>query len=355
MDLVSPSLFFFSSLGVFNGFLLSLYFLWLARGKHIQHLYFGLLLFMLSLRIGKSVLFFFDRDLSKHILQLGLSACIFVGPLLFLYIRSVLQQQEKMGKEQRNILVGWLALIMGVGLLFPYARRPELWNPEIVQGIYAVWLGYVVAAGYQVRNLMTTLLGRPASLSVVQKWLLVVYFTNVLIALVYNSMLYFGFPSYIFGPITFSLVFYFLAAFLFLYPNSRQIIEGEKVRYGKRKIVREVAIRLRRDLRKVMLEHRLFVDPSLKLKKVADELQVSPHLLSQFLNDNLGQSFSDFVNEHRIDAAADLLQTNNNLTIEGVGAEVGFRSKSSFYAAFKKKYAMTPNQFLRQVKAQKSV
>ena len=349
MNLETQLLFFFSSLGVFNGFLMSLYFLLVVKTKRTQHLFFGLLILMLSIRIGKSVLHFFVDDLHPLILQIGLSACFFIGPFLFFYIRSVLQAQERVRRSTLWHLLSLSAVIVTVGILYPYPLRPDLWNPEIVQGIYAVWLLYVLVAAYQLREVIGKFFFSRVDLSVVQKWLLIVFAMNALICLVFNSVLYFGFPSYILGPITFSLVFYGLAAFLIFFPNSKLIIEGEKQRYANKKVATQKAKKIEIELRRLMLENRLFEQPELKLKDVAKSLQITPHLLSQVLNDNLGRNFSDFVNEYRIDAACKLLHTAHHLTVEGIGKEVGFRSRSSFYAAFKKRHGITPNQFAKQL------
>ncbi len=345
MILADQILFFFSSLGVFNGFLMSLYFLFFSGSNRIQNTFFGLLLLMLSIRIGKSVLFFFQAPLLPIILQFGLSACLFVGPFLFLYIRSVLRQQPRMQRGDWWHILGWLALVVIVGLLFPYSKRPELWNPEFVQGIYAVWLTYVGASGYLIASAFGKLFFNPGDLSTVQKWLLTVFITNMLICLVFHAALYFGFPSYILGPITFSFVFYGLMVFLVCFPDSKTVINGEKQRYGNKRISTRQATELRENLHRLMTERRLFENPDLKLDALARELSVSPHFLSQFLNDNLGKSFSAFINEHRVAAAGGYLKSEHHFTIEGIGNEVGFRSKSAFYAAFKKVHGMTPRQF----------
>jgi CubicO group peptidase (beta-lactamase class C family) len=46
----------------------------------------------------------------------------------------------------------------------------------------------------------------------------------------------------------------------------------------------------------VVEEKELFIDPNLKLADVAEELNIPLHQLSQFLNDNLGKSFSIYKN-----------------------------------------------------------
>jgi AraC-like DNA-binding protein len=95
----------------------------------------------------------------------------------------------------------------------------------------------------------------------------------------------------------------------------------------------------------------MFRDPDLTLPDVAEALDVPPHLLSQYLNDNLGKSFTSFVNEYRVRAVEQELQKEDHqLTLEAIGNECGFRSNSSFYNAFKKVKGMTPSQFRKSLK-----
>ena len=335
MDLGLQLLFFFSALGVFNGFLMSIYFLFIAKPARIQNRYLGLMILMLSLRIGKSVWYYFDNSISKSILQIGLSACAFIGPFLFFYLKSVLKGQENFQKEVRITLSILLGGILTLGLLFPYASVPEYWNPEITQGIYAVWAIFIGLAAYEISSLIQKLFSSAAPLSLQEKWLLVVFFTNLLICLVFHSILYLGFPSYIFGPITFSFVFYILLGFLLFSRKSHEIFKGEKKAYQKKKIASDQLVGIAAGLKQLMEEERLFVQEDLKLEELAQKLSLSPHTLSQFLNEHLGKSFSEYINEYRVEAACKLLREEHKYTIEGIGNLVGFRSRSSFYAAFK--------------------
>ena len=127
-------------------------------------------------------------------------------------------------------------------------------------------------------------------------------------------------------------------------------MKGEKQRYANRKINVQRAEELKARLEKLMSEEQVFKNPELKLKQVAAHLSVSAHVLSQFLNDNLGKSFAEFVNEYRIKSACALLQTEHRLTMEGIGIEVGFKSRTSFYTAFKKKHGITPSQYSKKAK-----
>jgi hypothetical protein len=91
-----------ASLGVVNGFILS-FFLMFKKQNTWSNVYFGGLLMALSIRIGKSVFVFFSDSVDRLILQIGLSACIFIGPLFYLYVKAL---KEKYGFiEARYILI----------------------------------------------------------------------------------------------------------------------------------------------------------------------------------------------------------------------------------------------------------
>lgn len=100
-------------------------------------------------------------------------------------------------------------------------------------------------------------------------------------------------------------------------------------------------------LEEYMQVHQPHLQPELTLNMLADALEMSPRYLSQIINYHLGQNFSDFINTHRVEAAKNRLQNpkDDKETILEVLYEVGFNSKSSFNAIFKKKTGMTPTEF----------
>ena len=105
-----------------------------------------------------------------------------------------------------------------------------------------------------------------------EKWLLVVFSANVLICLVFNSSMYFGFPAYIFSPITFSLVFYALALFLLFHPKRKIILQGAETRYQNNIVPglsRGSLWRITLDGTIVKTVEELFTDDHIRLRKAA--------------------------------------------------------------------------------------
>ena len=94
-----------------------------------------------------------------------------------------------------------------------------------------------------------------------------------------------------------------------------------------------------------MDDQQLFKDSNLKLQDVADKIGVSQHELSRMINMSLDINFNGFLNQYRVEEAKLLLRNKPNYTVEGISSEVGFKSKSAFYKAFKKFVGTTPAQY----------
>jgi AraC-like DNA-binding protein len=88
-----------------------------------------------------------------------------------------------------------------------------------------------------------------------------------------------------------------------------------------------------------------FLQPDFSLAALAKLLRVTPHILSQAINDGLGKSFFELTAEYRIEEAKNLLIEQPNIKIEEIAEQVGYSSKSSFNTAFKKITGKTPSEF----------
>lgn len=90
---------------------------------------------------------------------------------------------------------------------------------------------------------------------------------------------------------------------------------------------------------------KVYADENISLMDVADELSITPHQLSEFLNERLNCNFYSFINQHRIKEAVRLLIEEPERTILSISNKVGFNSKSSFYDFFYRIMEMTPSQY----------
>jgi AraC-like DNA-binding protein len=93
-----------------------------------------------------------------------------------------------------------------------------------------------------------------------------------------------------------------------------------------------------------------YLEPELTLDQLASKLSIKPRILSQTINESLGQNFYDFINRFRIKEASRLLTNppDEKITIQEIFYEVGFQSKSSFNTLFKKYTGLTPSEFRKK-------
>jgi AraC-like DNA-binding protein len=92
---------------------------------------------------------------------------------------------------------------------------------------------------------------------------------------------------------------------------------------------------------------KLYEEPELTLRGLAEKLETPTYLLSQAINEGLQKTFYDLVNGYRVEEAKRLLldSRNRNYTILSVGFEAGFNSKTTFNTVFKKFTGLTPTEF----------
>ena len=131
---------------------------------------------------------------------------------------------------------------------------------------------------------------------------------------------------------------------------SNKIFNTE-IKYANKKIKTSTAEVLKNHLKELMIEEKLYRNPSLKLFEVAVKLNITTHQFSQLLNDNIGKSFSTFVNEYRIEESKKILKSNTKYSLDAIGLESGFNSKTTFYKEFKKIVGTTPLKYKERFKS----
>lgn len=339
-DLSKQLLFFISTLGWFNGVILSIYFLFFVKNKTLSNYLLGFLLLCLSFRVSKSVIWYFNPEVSAFFIQFGLCVCLFIGPLLFLYIKTSINQAQSLSKTDKGIL-GLIFLISFVLLVF-FASDLSLWRKYFVKIIYTSWFFIILGTGILLRPIFKK--GKFKNLKPNDKWLLTVYFSNLMIVLFYiMSFLKILNMAYISGAMAFSFVVYLNLLILFYRKKTTDLLNNEK--YQNKKIEQSEAQTLIQRLEETIQKQDVYNNPELKLGDLAGLMGISSHQLSQLLNDNLQKSFSTYLNEFRIKKSCELITSGTNLKVEAIGYEVGFQSKSAFFASFKKITGVSPSKF----------
>ena len=163
-----------------------------------------------------------------------------------------------------------------------------------------------------------------------------VYAVTVLVASGFALCLY---TNYVLGPIIFSIIFY---GAVILYWSRHA---SSWVKYRNNKIDLEEAQKLKEEMDEVMKLEKPYLNHGFSLNSFADRLGYSSKKVSQVLNDNYEMGFSAYANGFKVGSACELILKNEEWTLEAIGLESGFKSRSSFFAAFKKYKGVTPRQY----------
>ncbi|WP_271784404.1 AraC family transcriptional regulator [Aquimarina algiphila] len=350
MNFDNQLLFFFSALGAFNGLFLSAYFAFFIKKRNRSTYLLAGLLFVVSVRVTKSVFLTFYENISTHFIQIGLSACLLIGPFLYLYIRETTRSKSSNSYGWLIHIIPIVVIMILLGYYFPYSEHRYLWQRSsagyLSWFMFAQWFVYIVLSLALIRSQLYKLISKTKKLNSKDIWLTTVTIGVSIIWLAYFTSRY---TSYIVGALSFSFVLYLAILLVILKRRNKLLFFEEPEKYASKKIKNTEAEQHIQKMNDLMIEEKLFKDSTVKLKLLADRLNVSTHYLSQLLNDNLGQSFAQYINTLRVEESKDLIKNNNQFTLEAIGLEAGFSSKSSFYSTFKKITGATPAAYKKQM------
>lgn len=106
---------------------------------------------------------------------------------------------------------------------------------------------------------------------------------------------------------------------------------------------------LKQKLEEILYQNQIYLNQELSLAELAKQIDTSDKKLSTLLNQNLETNFYDYINSFRIAAFKKGVSEGKlkHLSIVGLALQCGFKSKSSFYRAFKKETGVSPSQFIQ--------
>lgn len=103
---------------------------------------------------------------------------------------------------------------------------------------------------------------------------------------------------------------------------------------------------LKNKLVTLMEEKHIYTNSKLNLSELARIMGSNTHYVSKLINEDLGVSFTDYINAFRVKAIIQEIEnSDNNQTFLYVALKMGFNSKSSFNRAFKKVTLKTPSEY----------
>ena len=328
----------FCSAGVMQSLFLSIY---IFSSKNIQsgeRVLLGSLLLAITLRLVKSIGWYFF-DINDHVfLNIGFAAHGFIGALLVIYFANK-------SARLRNIFSRLLILLPGLLLLIatPFLTLSNFWYA----GGYQTLLYYTVV----------TLLFSAYFLWVIYSerkiyfpWYRNLFLGVSVFCISYFTNYIFGLNPYITGPVVYSIVIYIISFILF---SNQEIFTplGDKKKYKNINLTPDQIAHHRKRIESVMIDQKPYLDSDFSLTTLSQLTSIPKHLLSRFFSENMNQSFTEYTNSYRIEKAKKLLTDRkyDNHKIAYIAYECGFNSLSSFNTAFRKNADSSPSEYKKMI------
>ena len=125
-------------------------------------------------------------------------------------------------------------------------------------------------------------------------------------------------------------------------PKPVVLLPGTLIRRSIELSADEMALAERVD--DLMTLDKLYQEPAFSRADLARELEVSENVLSRVINSAFSKSFRKLLNDHRVDAAKQLLR-DSDLQITQIAFDTGFNSLASFNRVFKDTTGVSPSEF----------
>ena len=122
-----------------------------------------------------------------------------------------------------------------------------------------------------------------------------------------------------------------------------------KKKYVSNILSRNEARAISSKIDEIMARQKPYLQPDLKVGKLAEMAGVSSHKLSQFFSQHKDISFYDYVNKYRVEEFKRMVKEEDvrNLTLSAMAEKAGFSSRASFFRYFKNIEGMSPGDYLK--------
>lgn len=314
---------------------------------------------------------FIQLPLAIEMLRIQISS--FKDPLLFLYILSIIYTNFRLKKKHLVHILPWLIhIIVYIPNFFlvdentkqtflnTYDTTPE--GSFLTIFGHLVSMSYFTAEIYYVVRYRKLLLENYTDKNAFKnynwlKQLLILLSIGQIITIIKNTLR--ASSSLELTNILRIITLLFGVLFIFWLVlkalNSPKLFRGIDVNLlTSKEIIKEITIDEKVNsqlefLKNYMITEKPYLNPSLSIRRLSEEITMNSRDVSVLINQNLKQHFFDFINEYRVKEAMETLKnpSKKEFTVLEILYEVGFNSKSSFNTAFKKHTGVTPTQFIK--------
>jgi len=297
--------FLFGSIGV----TLSIFFtVLLINSKKKSNLFLAIYLIVFALRIGKSLFHnYYDISpiLRTHILNLMFA----IGPSIWLFTKYSISSKKEI------LTIDWLHYLV-VLLMFPLCwfipndgssiLFPLFYNAIILH--FSVYLMFTILYFFKSKKSSNTNKNER-----IETWIFRFLLGN-LIFLLWYTLISFGIISFYIGISFFYSILVILFGFWSMKtPELLSVPKLPKAKYKDSLLSIDEAEKLFGQIKTILNEEKLYLDSSLTLKKLSNQLNASPKEVSQAINQIEKLNYAQFISTFRVEEAKRLLLKNIHL------------------------------------------
>lgn len=304
-------------------------------------------------------------NISSHLLYIGFPFSLLWGPSLFLYTKSIVNQ-DFFNSKHLLFFIPFLIVISYLSIVFYFNNSSE----KIM--LYYTGLGFptflrlsfifihhiiifscIIGSFYQTKKLKQKLKDKYSSTDEINvSWLqsFLIFYTTawILSALqpvvqIYDSQ-YFD-MLHILVMIVF-LIFYSVIVYKTVFNYNIFVDDPPKLKYAGSPLTTDKRDLYRNAIINFLENEKPYKKNNIKIEDLASGVKLPVWTVSQIINQSFNKNFFDLINKYRIEESKKKLADNsNNQTILEILYECGFNSKSAFNRAFKKHERMTPTEY----------
>jgi len=321
-------------------------------------------LFLLALEF---LTFGLESNIFPNFILLTNSFLLF-NPALYLYTCSLTKPNFKLRWSQLLHLMPYFFFKMASWIIKEpqsfetfFQTNHTLWF-RILFGLFGVisWVIYLWLTGVILTRHRKLIQNEFSTIDLFKKigWILfivvfyILYCISVLIWGLFNIIILDTLSVTIFN---YSVLLFFIYIFGFYGLKQKEIFkrtvpESETIKQQNLILNETSAEKVKMKILNYFQKEKPYLNPDLNMSLLSETLKIPKHHLTEVLNSNLGKNFFQFVNEYRIEAVKEELSNPQNpYSIEAIGYECGFNSKSTFFSVFKNITGQTPMEYKIQI------
>ena len=297
------------------------------------------------------------------------------GPLLYLYVLSIIRSDFNLGSSHRwhllPLVVYFLFLIFAfysqthmqkVALIDLYQFDLDWQFVTMDTLIKSSRLAYFIMSIYLINKYRQQLKDYQSSIENIDlTWLKILVLGFALVSLVgvllsiskvvnlfytvdISLQIFLGLTTYYANLILVCFLLFFSAANI---SSVKKVKDQSKTSYANYQADDEYVSRIL----KFMDDEKPYLKSNITLDALSESIDVPARELTAVLNGHFKMNFYEFINNYRIKEAKEILAAGSNQqkTISDIFLAVGFNSKSVFNTFFKKNVGLTPSEFRKQI------